>query len=190
VGYSISWLAVHAGAAETLAALALHPTGEQLELPEAPFVGALLSTGWYLVVADRCDHALVAEATLKSLPASTDAVSCSIEEHVMFSAASFWSGGRRVWSVSHDAQKAIDHLESWGDLPPFYSEIREAILAQQAREGGAGAEVDFVSDLPLELARRIVGYKHDADGEPARFDVLHPTSDSLLARRKPWGRFW
>src|SRR5262249_10555512 len=150
MGYSISWLAAHTGAAEALDALKLRPTGEQVDLPTAAFVGASLSTGWYLVVANECDHDLVSAGTLKSLRGATDVLCCSIEEHVMSSSASFWSGGRQVWSVRHDGgDRGLDHLQSWGDLPSIFPEIRAALLAEQAADDEGG--VDFVFDIPLEL---------------------------------------
>jgi hypothetical protein len=169
--------------------LGLRPTGEHHELAETPFVGALLSTGWYLVVADRCDDALVGDAITQSLSTNADVVACSIEEHVMFSAASFWSAGRRIWSVSHDAQKAADNLESSGELPAFFADVRETLFAQQAREDAGAAEVDFAFEVPLVLACRVAGFKHD-DGEPERFDVLEPISGSRLIRAKPWWNVW
>jgi hypothetical protein len=168
-------------------ALALRPSGEHREVPEVELAGARLGTEWYLVVANRCDHPLVAETTLRLLSSRVDLVACSVEEHVMFSAASFWSAGRRVWSVSHDAQTAIDHLEVSGTLPPFFSEVRDTHLERQASEGGAAADVDFVFDVPLELARRIAGFRHDAAGEGERFEVLVAEIGSPVGGRKP---FW
>src|SRR5262245_7172798 len=125
MGYAISWLAVRCSGASARETLGLRPTGEQLELPEAPIVGAELSTGWYLLIADRCDHALISPATLAIVSAKTDAVACSIEEHVMYSLASQWAAGAMVWSAAHDAQQAIGHLEMTGQLPPFAHEIRD-----------------------------------------------------------------
>jgi hypothetical protein len=190
VGYSISWLAAHGPAQEIRELLKLRLTGERLELPTAPIVGAELSTGWYLVVAKRCDHELIADRILQIASAKVDVIACSVEEHVMYSLASLWSGGTRVWSVTHDAQRAIHHLEASGQLPPAFSEIREQLLAQQAAEGGAEANVDFVFDVPLRTAQQITGFKHDEGGEPAHFDVLEQMPDSILVRARPWWRFW
>ena len=190
MGYSMSWLAAHGPAEAIRETLGLRVTGEQLEMPEAPIVGAALGTGWYLVVATSADHALVDDSSLERLSANTDVIACSIEEHVMCSSAALWSGGSRIWSVMHDAQRAIDHLDAAGQLPPFFPEVRDQGLAQQAAEGGAGADVDLVFDVPLETARRITGFRHDAGGEPARFDVLEPVPGSILNRSRARWKFW
>src|SRR5262245_60593529 len=124
MGYAVSWLAVRASAASIRESLGLRPTGEHLELHEGPLVGAELSTGWYLLVANRCDHAMIADRILALVSAKADAVACSIEEHVMVSLASQWSGGTEVWSAIHDGQRSIEHLEVTGRPPEFAHEIR------------------------------------------------------------------
>jgi len=188
MGYSISWLAAHAPTEIALSALALRSTGRQCELPgESPIVGAALSSGWYVIIADRCDHLLIAEPIVQPASTKVDLVVCSIEEHVMCCAASSWSQGRRIWSVSHDAQQAADHLETKGQLPPFFDSVRDGALREQASKGESEG-VDFVFDVPIEMAQRMVGFRHDAEGEPTRFDVLEPVSGSALGR--PWWKIW
>ena len=192
MGQSISWLAVHAPPEEARAALGLNATGETLEIPEAPLVGAELNGGWYLVIAQGCDHALVRDDFVSSISTERDAVACSIEEHVMWSSASFWSGGKSVWSVAHDAQESIDHFTASGTPPPSFAEIRDRLLEQQESEGGADADVDLVFDLPLELADQIVGFKHDGGASlyPEVFEVLDPGESGSLLMKKPWWKFW
>jgi hypothetical protein len=190
MGYSISWLAARAPAREVRDLLGLQLTGKQVELPEAPIVGAELDSEWYLVVAARCDHRLIADPSLNLVSKGAGVIACSIEEHVMYSRSSFWSGGSRIWSIEHDAQRSIDHLDVSGQPPSFFVEIRDRLLGQQSAEGGSRAGVDFVFDVPLEVAQRIVGFKHDAAGDPERFDVLQVTRDSVLARARPWWKFW
>jgi hypothetical protein len=188
MGYSISWLALRADAEVALSALALRTTGRYVELAgEAPFGGAAMSTGWYLIVADRGEHKLISEPIVQPVSTKVDVVTCWVEEHVMASEASFWSQGRRIWSVSHDAQQGEEHFESNGKLPAFFDEIRASAFADQASKGKSEG-VDFIIEVPLEMARRIAGYKHDADGEPARFEVLETTNESM--RGRPWWKVW
>lgn len=189
MGSSLSWLAAHADATSTLTTLGLRPTGTKLEGPEAPLVGAGLGNGWYLVVAHGCDHVLVGDRTLATLSARVDVVACALEEHVMHSQAAQWIGGTKIWSAEHDSQVAVEHLVLLGALPPFAAEIRDATLAAQAAEGGAAAEVDYVFDVPLEIARRITDFKHD-DGGPQSYEVLEILPKSLLVAQKAWWRLW
>jgi hypothetical protein len=192
MGQSISWLAVQASPEEARNALALCATGETVEIPEAPLVGAELSGGWYLVIAQGCDHALVGDDFVSSISRERDAVACSIEEHVMWSSASFWTGGASLWSVVHDAQESIDHFTVDGTPPQSFIEVKDRLLEQQKSEGGADADVDFVFDLPLELAEEIVGFRHDgaAGCYPDAFEVLHPADSGSPLVKKPWWKFW
>src|SRR5215472_7624048 len=190
MGYSISWIAARAPASDVCDRLGLRPTGEQVEIPEAPIAGARLSTGWYLVVAARCDHPLITGRSLGLVSAEADVVACSIEEHVMYSQSSFWSGGGRVWSIAHDAQRSIDHLEVSGELPPFFVEIRNRRFGEQSAQRGAAPAVDFVFDVPLEVAQRLVGFKHDVAGGPESFDVLEPINNAIKGPAKRWWKFW
>ena len=189
MGYSLSWLATSAPAQATRDLLGLRPTGTQAELPTVPFAGAALSIGWYLVVAGTCDAPLIAARTLASLSAQADVVACAVEEHVMFSRACAWSKGAELWSVTHDAQRTRNHLETSGALPTFFAELRDAILSPAAADDDE-ADVDYVFDVPLVLAQRVTGFKHDADGEPTRFDVFELRDGSILNPPKPWWRFW
>lgn len=192
MGQSISWLAIEAPAEEAKAALGLAATGEMLEIPEAPLVGAQLSSGWYIVVAQGCDHPLVSDDFLKRISEARDAVACSIEEHVMCSSACFWSGGRSLWSISHDAQESNDHFTTSGTPPASFTSVKDRLLAQQESEGGDDADVDFVFDLPLELADEIVDFKHDGatTSYPDVFEALEPRSPDSPLVKKPWWKFW
>jgi hypothetical protein len=189
MGYALSWLATSAPAQTTRDLLGLRPTGAQATLPTVPFAGAALSNGWYLVVAGTCDASLIAAPTLALLSAQAEVVACAIEEHVMFSRACAWSKGAEVWSVAHDAQRTRFDLETSGALPPFFAELRDQILAPPAAEDH-DSDVDYIFDVPLAVAQRLTGFKHDADGEPARFDVFELRDGSILAPAKPWWRFW
>jgi len=192
MGQSISWLAVDAPPKEARAALGLQATGDTHEIPDASLVGTELAGGWYLVIAQGCDHPLVSDEFVSRISEGLDAVACSIEEHVMHSSASFWSNGTCLWSVVHDAQESIDHFTLSGTPPPSFTAVKDRLLAQQESEGGADADVDFVFDLPLELADEIVGFKHDGgtDSYPEVFEGLDPSEAESPLVKNPWWKFW
>jgi len=187
MGYSIAWLAAHGKPQESLhAELGLRRTGKPGEYPDDPMVGAPLDGGWYLLVARGCDHRMISEQVLRTLSRDCRVIACSIEEHVMFSSAALWENGRRVWSVSHQGDEKLDDLSADGTLPDFFASVRDELLGKQAAEGGADAGVDYVFEIPLELARRITGFAHDsaASVEIDRFEVLDP------APAKSRWKFW
>lgn len=156
MGYAISWIALRNRSPEQAAkALGLSPTGETEEAAEGMFAGALLETGWYVVVINEYGHRLVEKA--RSLSLSGEVIVACIEEHVMASSAEGWKLGLRQWSISHQSDQGINHLEEKGTPPKEYHAIKARLLS--AQEGAVG--VDYVFDVPLELAEAIVGYKHD-----------------------------
>jgi hypothetical protein len=85
------------------------------------------------------------------------------EEHVMVSVATGWKDSQRVWSVTHDAQRDMEHLQAEGALPAAFASIRDRLCSEQQTAGGRKADVDFIFDVPVKLAQTLTGYRHDAD---------------------------
>src|SRR5688572_7683488 len=106
MGFSLSWVAVMGKSPDVIREeLALDRSGQYSECPEAPFSGASLPTGFYLVVADHDERFTNDNALLARLSANAETVSCFVEEHVMFSAACAWANGQQLWSVAHNSEK-------------------------------------------------------------------------------------
>jgi hypothetical protein len=189
MGYSQSWLAVSGKSPETVRdELSLRATGTREDIAESPIVAANLPKGWYLIVADRAQHPLISDAVLQSLAVGCEVLTCTVEEHVMFSAATAWRDGRRVWSVTHESDSGREHLATDGELPTSFSAIRDRCISQQRAEGGSDAAADYIFEVPGELVMSFTGYRHDKDiaelgDEP--FEVLEytkPQNNSWLKR--------
>lgn len=163
MGFSFTSVAVRGGTRDSvLATMGLRGTNAFEEIPESDITGALLPSGWYLVVANRGPFPTFAEdATLKRLSQMGEVVTCFVEEHVMCSAASLWAGGQQVWSVMHAADQSIEHLETKGSLPPIFAPISERLRAEQAAAGGKKAQVDHIFDIPVEMVAQLTSYRHD-----------------------------
>jgi hypothetical protein len=162
MGHSVSWVAVRRKLPDTaLSVLSLRRTGEYSEVPFSPGTwGAELPDNWYLVFGNHADF--VDQLPLDQLAADAEVVACSVEEHVMMSYAQGWSKGEKTWSVIHDSEQGVNHLETQGDLPPIFASIRERLAAAQAAEDqdGEGA-VDYLIEVPVELAQTLTGFRHD-----------------------------
>ena len=191
MGASLSWVAVRGKSRDAiLEQLRLVGTGQKEEIPESPIAGAELRDGWFLVVANNFDFA--EQQPLAQLSAAGELVTCAVEEHVMVSSASAWRDGRQVWSVLHDSQVARCHLATEGELPPEFPVIRDELLASQEADGGDASDVDFVFDVPVNVARAMTGYRYDGctgDDGTASFERLeHPGVTAgimgLLRRRR------
>jgi hypothetical protein len=182
MGFSQSWVAVRGKPrAAVLEALGLHGTGKREEIAESPIVGAELPRGWFLIVTDRACHRFLDDRVLEGLSAGCEIVAGYVEEHVMVSTAAGWNDGHMTWSVTHDAQTDIEHLEAQGELPAVFGAIRDGLRVDQQLSGGRHADVDYLFEVPVMLAESLTGYRYSADfpeGADRPFEVLVETSAS------------
>ena len=192
MGYSLSLLAIQTSdPTEALQQLGYVRTGQSCEYAQEPLSSLALPSGWFLVVAQRCDSDFLQPKVLGPLSAHCPVVACSIEEHVMFSSAEYWAGGRQVWRAEHVGENGPIHLKTVGDLPAGFEAMAAAHKAAQEADGGAEADVDHYFEIPLDAAKDIIGFKHDEDVAGVDYDgfeVLRKTAASPGA--KPWWRFW
>lgn len=187
MGFSLSWLAVKGKASETvLSELDFRATGAEGLEGESPAVGGMTPTGWYLIVLDGAEHQLIGASTLERLSQGCEVLTCTVEEHVMFSQAAGWRDGREEWRVTHRGEDGPVGLEVEGMVPAQLHAIRDDLTAKQDAEGGANAGVDYLFDIPVVLVQVFTGFKHDEaapDEEPLAFEVLEPTQDAASVRQ-------
>ena len=169
------------------ARLSLRATGVPDEVFESPICGGALEGGWYLVIGNRCDHRVIAPSLLEVISQAHDLVACSVEEHVMFSSAAGWRNGECEWSIVHDASNGIADLQATGEPPSSYETYKTERLAEQEANGGESSDVDYVFEIPLDVARDLTGFKHDEDTDSLFVEPLEVLED---ARPRPWWRFW
>lgn len=189
MGFSLSWAAVRGKLIDTvLSELGLVRTDETEEFPESPFTLAELPDGWRLIAANR-DVNGFSGMQMTGLSLGGEVVTCAVEQRVMYSAASGWRNGSRIWQVDHDAQQNLLHLRHSGTLPVQFEEIRRRFLKEQAAEDEAGEEVDCIFEIPVELARALTGFRFDRPDEVVNtFTVLAkapPQNENWLSRLKP-----
>jgi hypothetical protein len=173
----MSWLAVRGKHfASVLSELNLQPTGNYEEIPESPLTGMQLGD-WFLVVAN--DFGFIERVDLGRLSGTAEVVTCALEEHVMISAAASYRDGNFTWSIRHESERGISHLDASGSLPSNYHAIRERQLKKQSDADGENSGVDYVIDVPLILAEESTGFRIEmyigGDGNPM-FERLQPFS--------------
>jgi hypothetical protein len=104
-----------------------------------------------------------------------DLLLCLVEEHVMASSSEFWSKGKRQWRLSHEGENGPKGLEVDGNPPEVYAATAKEMEALQLAEGGDDAGVDYIFEIPLLIAKALVGFKHDEICPHligARFEVM------------------
>ena len=180
MGFALSLLGVKGKSPDAiLADLHLRPTGVRGLEGDAPVVGEMSGTGWYLVIAQGAEHRLISAPVVERLSQGCDVLTYTVEEHVMFSEATGWRNGRRLWAVTHRGEDGPVGIDAQGDLPPEYAPIRDDHMAQQEAAGGDAADVDCLFDIPVVLVQRFTGYKHDdVSSADVQFEVLESTEPS------------
>ena len=213
MGYSLSWLAVRGKPEQTVhEELGFRPTGEQEEIPESDFTGVEMPNGWCLIVSNRSEQ-VASDAAMRRLSSSGgELVTCFVEEHVMFSRATGWKDGCQSWSITHDAQRGAEHLETEGELPACFTSIRERWFAKQKEENIRKPGIrrswfprktfaieefgcDYIFEIPVEVARVLAGYQHDRNipeltGKPFQVLVNTTQTDSTPSKPSFWNRLF
>lgn len=193
MGSAYSWLAMKdVSADEACEALGLVRCGGEFDFPETVFSGAALPNGWYVVVVGSEAFDFFMDFSLEDLSESRDLIVIEVEEHVMYFNLAYWRGGVRLWSVVHDGQEGVYHLEAEGDLPVDFETLKAKYIEQQNNVGGENAGVDCLSEVPVELARGITGFgynlSYDDDEEEPVFeelDVSHDVVDETSGFEEP-----
>lgn len=180
MGFSISWIATKSlAAAEALDLLGLTDTGDPTDRDDELVSLAELPSGWLLLYSTNFDFA--APGWLKALSTAGVAMGCQVEEHVMFSGVRFFEGGEEAWAVVHDSEQAADHLSISGARPAELAPILERLTREQ-EEDEAG-DVDFIFDIPIELAAAICGFRHNIEDGDLTFTALDgPTKAAPMYR--------
>jgi hypothetical protein len=175
MAFKISWVGVKGlKRPQLLARLGMDETSALDRAHEASFALSETSKGWLILYANDFDYA--SEPTLAALSAGASVIGCRVLESIGFSGAEQHQRGRKLWSVSHTAQRGPLNLEESGRTPLQLTGIKQRLLAKQAAAGDARPIRDYVFDIPIELAASITGYRHD-QGEHD-FKVLKPASNT------------
>jgi len=196
MGVSLAWVGVQATSAHDIhAILGLTEAGPSGHFLDFALSGFALASGWHLIVAKPCDHAIRSDRVLAALSSQTSVVACSVEEHVMFMSAESWRGSEQVWDVKHRGGDFGDSdLVVIGAPPDPFEDLRFRCLSAQESAIRSGLSVDHVADIPLELARSIVGFRHDVTNpgiDERTFQALRADPAGLLAQAaRPWWKFW
>ncbi|HVR66558.1 MAG TPA: hypothetical protein VMT98_07945 [Verrucomicrobiae bacterium] len=195
MGYAVSWLAFDgADHGTVLRRIGVSETSEPGRIGEAKFLGGVLPTGWFLIAARGCDHALIGKDTLAIVSQDRDVVACSIEEHVMYCSCALWRDGNRQWLLQHRGDKSLSDLEVSGNAPPNLAALRADADATQAREKDKALTVDWYFELVADLAKGMTGFRHDEETAKVSHATLRQLSlekDGLLSQvTRPWWKLW
>jgi hypothetical protein len=180
VGLSLSFIASQGP--DPLESLGLSAAGKTLRAeplpPTAKFVAFELG-GWRVVMSD--DHRFASRERVSAAAQGGVAIGVYMEEHVMVSGAFGGKDGQLTWSVQHDPEQGLEHLDVWGDPPGALASIRERLLAELQEDD----EVDTLFSAPLDLAAGVCGFHpHEFEGE-VDLTILSVARKDLMKMRDP-----
>jgi hypothetical protein len=180
VGLSLSFIASQGP--DPLESLGLSADGKTLRAeplpPPAKFVAFNLG-GWRVVMSD--DHRFASRERVSAAAQGGVAIGVYMEEHVMVSGAFGAKDGQLTWSVQHDPEQGLEHLDVWGDPPGALASIRERLLAELQEDD----EVDTLFSAPLDLAAGACGFHpHEFEGE-VDLTILSVARKDLMKMHEP-----
>jgi hypothetical protein len=195
VGFNISWLAVRGKSpSQVCSELNLEKTDEQSPFPESEVASVELDSGWYLVHFNQPDSIVLSDNSIKNLSKKAEVVTCAVSEVVMISMASSFVDGMFKWSVVHDSNEGLEHIEEKGNLPEHYQDIKNRLFEQLQADPDS---CDYVFDLPIELAKSLTTFRHDdvrEDEDSNPFTIMErndiESSATSSTATKPWWQFW
>lgn len=121
------------------------------------FGACQLLNGWAILMFNRDD---IPESFVHNLQPKKRVVLVDVEDHVMCSRFILFRSERKLCEVSHNGQDCdVMDLKKVGRLPSGGSQIVKDQYKKQ--QDSAEDDVDYVYDIPFELGKLIVGYRHD-----------------------------
>lgn len=191
---ALIWLAVNMADTDRLyEVLSMAPTGEPGDHVDSEISGGRVRGGWHVVQSWNIDDLRLFSRRLPAISKLGETILCSAGVAEVGSYGESWSGGKQRWFVRRDPRKRGSALTTNGELPPEYGAVREEHAKRRTEAGGADADTDVLLEVPVELTRRICGYRPDADdrpwAEPGPYALRHVAA-APSRRTRPWFKFW
>lgn len=179
MGFRISWLATQQPLPTVLAALQFKVTGEAGAYYDFSFSVGALANGWTIVWSE--DEEYCSPSLGVALSAESAVLICWVNETVMNSSTRYFDRGRQLWHVWHEGHEDPSHIASEGSPPDtLASLISDARQAQSEDK-----EVDFLFDVPLNVAEQLCGFKHDDFADEVEFMEIQSTDPDYAPKMRP-----
>jgi hypothetical protein len=179
MGLSCSWVAVKGGKKdEILKKLDLVETGQEVDPgcdnPGSPLCYFEWPTNWFILVSEDFDW--VSREKVFDLSQFGLTLGYNMLENVEagFSTVLAAENGVVLWRVAHNGNTA--KIEVSGNPPEEYVEVRDQIMRKQEED----EDVNYLLDIPTELAKAVTGYRLDDEDVP--FHGLRPAGSAARAQ--------
>ncbi|RBP46501.1 hypothetical protein DES53_102892 [Roseimicrobium gellanilyticum] len=179
MGASLSWYAVRGKTPEMVLRDFGLRRAVSKEYRHTPFRGGPLPNGWFVMIHGR--HEFTSDE-MRHLSSACEVVACFVEEHVMVSRSACWKNGVQVWEVTHDSEESEHHLDIRGEPPAGFGAIRDRLTKQQKEDDEDGC-VDFIFNIPVDLAEEVTGFNHLGSSDTGFGNFVKPTFLQRLFER-------
>lgn len=182
MGYRICYIASPMPPVDLAATLGLTVTGTSDEMPDGGWwVARLKSSEWSVLWAEDEDFGKTSRATLINWSHTADVILCEVNETVMWSSAEAFRNGASVWRITHvgDGENRYD-LTVEGTPPEGFPAIRQSLEQEQQDDDGS---VDFIFEIPLDLAAATHGFRHDRYLEAAAVESFYSLAGPTAAKK-------
>ncbi len=133
------------------------PTEEHEEFPESSVCGAEMPGGGYLLYIN--DQRYPEPPVFQMLSRGASLIACRVNETVMSSDTCCWVNGVQRWMVLHDCQQGTHHLETEGELPEEFEQVRKTLFSRQEELDDA----DYIFGIPVDLFAALGGIRYSED---------------------------
>lgn len=180
MGFRCTWIAARNGSGSSvLPQLGLARERQSQEAVEDPgLYGLALASGWYLAIGDGSDFLQhLQEEQAEALSRSGEALFFFTDDTPMVTRLASYQRGSLAWAITYDGSHGVGDVDLEGSPPPLVSDALTRLRSEQEAAGGATAGVDHLYDLTADVARALIGFRHDeilGVGEWAPVDVLVP----------------
>ncbi|TGS10782.1 hypothetical protein EN852_025170 [Mesorhizobium sp. M2E.F.Ca.ET.209.01.1.1] len=163
MGFSTSWFGFRGCGIKEVAALVGREVGGSSEDFDAPINAFYSDKNWGFIILDCCTFPNPPDSHLSVFSQGKEMVVVHIEELTMFARAELWNDGSNIWRIWHSGDENVMDLHTTGDLPASFEAKRQQAFSKQDKED----DVDYIFDIPLDLAAELTGFRHDG-GAPDR----------------------
>jgi hypothetical protein len=180
MGFRCTWIASRGTSGDhALSQLRLARESQSNEPVYDPgLYGLALPTGWYLAIGDGWDYMeQLNEEQAAALSRDRETLFFYTDDTPMATRLASYRNGSLVWAITYDGSNGVGEPEMEGELPPIASDVLSRVRHEQEEEGGRSAGVDCIYELTAEVARMLVGFRHDqtlGDGKIIPIDQLVP----------------
>jgi hypothetical protein len=155
MGYKILLIATKGSKKEAdFARLGVNTTSEFSEWADHGVASALIKSGYRLFyIIDKIDPE---SDIFERLSIGCELLALYIYENMLVSYITFWSNECLQWSILHNCQESVDHLQIEGSPP----EIIEKLKVEKNEAKLIENDVDHYFDIPGEIFSSLTGYTY------------------------------